>query len=160
MTRIQSACAALATAVAATTLMAFSAGAHSEHDAAVPGDPVSLRQHMMMNVGAAMGMAGKMAKGETPYDAAIAEAAFRIMNTAALGYPAHFPEGSLTDVSEAGPKIWTDSAGWDAVSAKFIADTETAVKAKPADLEAFRPVFGMVAANCKACHQDYRVKKN
>lgn len=147
---------------AATAFAMILAGAATAHgDApADPSDPVSLRMHMMMNVGAAMGMAGKMAKGEQPYDARVAEAAFRIMNTAALGMGDQFPEGSMTEKSEASPKIWTDRAGFDAAVAKFIADTAGAAAAKPASADAFKPLFGKVAGSCKGCHEGYRVKKN
>ena len=123
-------------------------------------DPVSLRMQMMKNTGAAMGMAGKMAKGAMDYDPVVAEAAFRIMNAAAAGFGSVFPEGSMTEKSEASPKVWSDAAGFEAAAAKFLADTTMAVEAKPQDKAAFMKVFGQVASNCKGCHQDYRVKKN
>lgn len=146
---------------AAATLLALSIPALAHGDkAADPSDPVSLRMHLMSNTGGAIKALGGMAKGAIPYDAALATMAFRTMNAAALGFGAQFPEGSMTEASEALPKVWSDAAGFEAAVAKFIADTEAAVKAAPADKDAFMPVFGMVAANCKGCHQDYRVKKN
>ncbi|MGG7566169.1 c-type cytochrome [Rhodovulum sp. DZ06] len=147
-------------AAAALFAIGSAAVAHGDMGPADLSDPVSLRMHMMKNVGAAMGALGGMAKGEIAYDAALAEQSFRVMNSAALGFAAQFPEGSATHDSEASPKIWSDAAGFEAAAAKFLADTASAMAAKPADKDAFMPVFGQVAANCKGCHQDYRVKKN
>ncbi len=144
---------------ALASLVAFAAVAQNDAPAD-PSDPISLRQHMMKNVGAAMGMAGKMAKGEEAYDPRVAEAAFRVMNNAALGFGGKFPEGAMSEASEASPKIWEDRAGFDAAVAKFIADTAGAAAAKPTTLDDFKPVFGQVAGNCKGCHEAYRVKKN
>lgn len=146
-------------AAALASLLAFTAAAHGDAPAD-PSDPVSLRMHMMKNVGASMGMAVKMVKGEEAYDPRVAEAAFRVMNAAALGIGAQFPEGSTHGDSEASPKIWSDRAGFDAAVAKFIADTAGAAAAKPATLDDFRPIFGQVAGNCKSCHEGYRVKKD
>ncbi|MFT7026790.1 MAG: cytochrome c556 [Paracoccaceae bacterium] len=151
-----------AVAAGALALSAIATFAHGAEpvEPVNPSDPVSVREHMMKNVGAAMGMAGKMAKGEAAYSADTAVAAFRIMNAAALGFGSQFPAGSGTDASEASPKIWTDAAGFDAAVVKFIKDTEAAVIAAPATLDAFKPVFGQVAGNCKSCHEGYRIKKN
>lgn len=143
----------------ASAVLAGAAFAHGDKPAKLD-DPVSLRMHMMMNTGAAMKTLGGMAKGELAYDAMLAETSFRVMNAAALGFAAQFPAGSETAESEASPKIWSDAAGFEAAAAKFLADTAAAVAAKPADKDAFMPVFGQVASNCKGCHQDYRVKKN
>jgi cytochrome c556 len=145
MTRIRFAATAFA------MILADAASAHGDAPAD-PSDPVSLRMHIMMNVGAAMGMAGKMAKGEQPYDTRVAEAAFRIMNAAALGMGDQFPEGAMTEKSEASPKIWSDRAGsdragFDAAVAKFIADTAGAAAAKPASVDAFKPLFCQLAGN-------------
>lgn len=124
-------------------------------------DPVVNRQAAMSHVGAAAKASGAMLKGEVDYDAAKALLALRIMNATALGFGSQFPEGSETGAeTEAAPAIWSDRAGFDAAADKFIADTKAAIDAAPADLEAFKAAFGGVAANCKACHKDYRIKKN
>lgn len=139
---------------AAATLLALAIPA-----AAIAADPVETRMQLMKQVGGAMKTLGGMAKGAAPFDAAAAAGAFQSMNDAADAFGAHFPEGSLTEKSEASPKVWSDAAGFEAAVAKFIADTEAAVAAAPADKAAFMPVFGQVASNCKGCHQGYRVKK-
>lgn len=152
-----------ALAVAAAVVFAATASAHSQNEEVKPdlSDPVSLRMNMMTNVGGAMGPLVKMIKGEMDYDAELAAMSFRVMNAAALGYASQFPDGSDTGHdTEASPKIWEDRAGFEQAVAKFIADTGAAMKAKPADLDAFKPVFGGVAQNCKSCHEAYRISKD
>jgi phosphate acetyltransferase len=52
---------------------------------------------------------------------------------------------------------------FNAAVAKFKADTDAAAAASgkdgPADLEAFKAAIGPVFANCKSCHEGFRVKK-
>ena len=123
-------------------------------------DPIATRKAMMQNVGAATGAGAAMVKGEAEFNAATAELVLRTMNTAALGIGELFPAGSETGgKSTASPKIWEDRAGFDTAMAKFAADTAAGIKAKPADLDAFKAAFGAAAANCGACHKAYRIKK-
>ena len=139
---------ALVLALTALTSTAFAAG-----------DVAKDRQDMMKNVGAAIGVGAKMAKGEMEFDAVTAQLVIRTMNTAALGFGALFPEGSETGAeTEAAPAIWSDRAGFDAAVAKFAADTSGA--GGIADIESFRAAFGKAAANCGSCHKAYRVKNN
>lgn len=123
-------------------------------------DKVSLRKEMMHLTGASMGVMARIAKGEAEFDAGAVLGALRTMHAVSLGFADQFPEGSETAESEAGPKIWSDAAGFEAAVAKFIADTGAAVKLAPADAEGMKQAMGMVGANCKACHTDYRVKKD
>ena len=111
----------------------------------------------MMDVGAAIGMGSKIAKGEVEYNAIAANLVLRTMHSAALGFGYMFPEGSETGAdTEASPSIWSDRAGFNAAVAKFAADSAGGVE----DLDGFRAKFGQIAANCGACHKAYRVKKN
>lgn len=146
--RIAPASAALGLALSALVLPALAAEG-----------PVAERQALMKQVGGAMKTLGGTAKGAVAYDAAAVKAAFMSMHEAAAAFGKHFPEGSEAADSEASPKIWTDREGFDAALAKFQTDTTKAVEAAPADKDAFMPVFGQVASNCKACHEAYRVKK-
>ncbi|MEZ5790550.1 MAG: cytochrome c [Nitratireductor sp.] len=125
-------------------------------------DAISDRKAMMKEkVGASMGVLAKMAKGEMDYDTAAAVAAFQTMNDVTKTFGDLFPAGSETGGdTTASPKIWEDMDGFKAKLAKFGEDTAAAVAAAPADKDAFMPVFGQVAGNCKACHEMYRVQKN
>lgn len=123
-------------------------------------DPIADRQAAMKKVGDAMRVVGGMMRGQRDYDAAAALAAFTAMNESASIYAGLFPEGSETGGdTEAAPTIWTDRAGFEAAVAKFESDTAAAIAAAPGDMDAFRPVFGRVAANCQSCHETYRIDK-
>ncbi|MHA3914871.1 c-type cytochrome [Halovulum sp. GXIMD14793] len=101
-----------------------------------------------------------MLKGATLFDAAKANAALATMKSASADFGTYFPEGSETAESEAGPKIWTDRAGFDKAVAKFQADLDAAVAAASQDQDGVKAAFGQVASNYKSCHEDYRVKKD
>lgn len=120
-------------------------------------NPAKDRQSIMKNVGAATGAAVKMVKGEAAFDLVAAQLALRTMNTGALAFGHLFPAGSETgEETEASPKIWSDRAGFDAATAKFVADTS----GKITDEASFKMAFGAATSNCGACHKAYRVKKN
>ena len=58
-----------------------------------------------------------------------------------------FPEGSVSDTSEASPKIWEEWDDFIAIFDKLEADAKAGASV---------PELG---ASCKACHDNYRVKK-
>lgn len=129
---------------------------------AVPAlsDAISDRQAKMKEVGKNMGIVGKMAKGETEFNADAALAAFVGMKNATDGFGSLFPEGSETGgETEAAPAIFSDRAGFDKAVADFGEALTTASAAAPADLAQLRTTLGMVGQNCGACHKAYRVKK-
>ena len=129
--------------------------------ASIASDPIANRQAMMKNVGAAMRVAGGMAQGKIPFDSISAELAMRVMNSSAAGLSSLFPDSSKTGGdTEAAPKIWDDKAGFDKLTAVFQETSAAAAKAAKAGEGDFKAAFGAVAKNCKACHQDYRIKKN
>lgn len=136
------------------------AAALAAFGSAAAAQELMVRDKLMMAVGASMGALGAMAKGEAPYDARVAQLGFTTMNAVALVIGDQYPEGSKQDVGKyyASAKVWDNRAGFDEAVAKFAADTSAAMEAKPADLDAFKAVFGKVAENCKGCHDDYRVK--
>lgn len=141
----------------ATAGLALASGSDKPAD---PTDPISLRQHLMANLGKATGIGGRMLKGEIDYNPQAARAVLLTMSSVALGFGRMFPEGSTSPDSEARDTIWTDRAGFRAAVAKFIADTEAAAAQPMGSIDEFRAQFGAVTANCKACHEAYRIKKN
>jgi cytochrome c556 len=141
----------------ATAGLAFASGSDKPAD---PTDPISLRQHVMANLGKATGLGGRMLKGEVEYNAQTARAVFLTMSSVALGFGRMFPEDSMSPDSEAKDTIWSDRRGFRDEVAKFIALTETAAAAPVGDIDAFREQFGAVTASCKSCHEGYRIKKN
>ena len=128
-------------------------------------NPISTRKAMMQNVVTAAKLGGAMLKGQLDYNPVAGQLVLRVMNQASLAVGELFPKGSETGMeTTASPKIWSDRAGFVKALAKFQADTSAGFM-KPEDLEffdkqAFGEAFGQAVTNCKACHQEYRVKKN
>lgn len=124
--------------------------------------PVEKREAAMKEVGKSTKLLGEMVKGETAFDATAANAALAAMAEAATGVGDHFPEGTAgagENEYAAAEAIWTDRAGFDAAMTEFQQDVAAAVEAAPQTKEDLVVVFGAVAQNCKACHEDYRIKK-
>lgn len=122
--------------------------------------PIEDRKAIMKGNGRDTKMAGDMLKGVVPFDAAMANKILANYAAAAKAFPAHFPANSKTGgETEAAPAIWDKPADWKAATAKFQADTAAAVALKPADAASFGKAFGMVTANCKSCHEGFRIKK-
>lgn len=144
-----------ALAIAALASFAAVASVHAAPD--YPAD----RQAMMKNNGAATGAAAAMVKGEAPFDARVAALSVHVMNTAANGFGAMFPEGSESGAeTEAKPEIWSDREGFEAALEKFRADTAAYLQNPAGDLDSFKVAFGEITKNCGACHEKYRVQKN
>ncbi len=149
----------LAVATAATLAVSANAGSHNLVTADV-NDPVTLRINIMQNIGAATGLSAGMLKWEVPFDPITAQAALATINTGALSLAGLFPAGAAENMrSTAGPAIWSDTAGFNAAMAKFIADSSAAKAAAPSTIEEFEAVFTELAGNCKACHKSYRIKR-
>ncbi|WP_279482624.1 cytochrome c [Aureimonas sp. SK2] len=120
-------------------------------------DVIAERQQLMKNNAAAARAANALIKGEQPYDAAKATEILTTLNTDAQKFGTLFPEDSKTGgKTEAAAAIWEKPAEFEAANAKFVADTQAALDAKPADVEAFKTAFAGVAANCQSCHQQFR----
>lgn len=122
--------------------------------------PIEDRKAIMKGNGRDTKMAGDMLKGVVPFDAAMANRILANYAAAAKAFPAHFPANSKTGgETEAAPAIWDKPADWKAATAKFQADTAAAAATKPGDAASFGKAFGMVTANCKSCHEGFRIKK-
>ncbi len=122
--------------------------------------PIEDRQAIMKGNGRDTKAGGAMVKGETPFDAAAANKILANYAAGAKAFGKHFPASSKTGGdTEAAPAIWDKPADWKAALAKFQTDTAAAVAMKPADAASFGKAFGLVTANCKSCHEAFRIKK-
>ncbi|MEI6485541.1 MAG: cytochrome c [Sphingomonadales bacterium] len=128
--------------------------------AAANAGPIEERQAIMKGNGRDTKMGGAMLKGEAPFDAATANKILGNYVAGAKAFPGLFPAGSNTGDTEASPAIWAKPADWKAATAKFQADTAAAAALKPSDAAGFGKAFGMVTANCKSCHEAFRIKKD
>lgn len=125
-------------------------------------DAIADRQAIMKDMGRSVGQLAPMVKGDKPFDAVAALAALTKIDEDAKKFDVDtlFPVGSDQGDTEASPKIWENKEDFVKHVEKFRVDAAAALAAKPADLDALKPVFQQVAANCGSCHQAYRVKKN
>jgi cytochrome c556 len=124
--------------------------------AAAQTDPVGVRKGLMKTNGKNQGVVNRMVRGEEPFDAAKAHAAFADWTNAAEKLPALFdsppPPGTNT---RALPKIWENKADFDAKLAAFrkaVADN----KDKANTLDELKVSYPHVSKACNDCHEDYR----
>ncbi|RIY01923.1 cytochrome c [Aureimonas flava] len=120
-------------------------------------DVIAERQQLMKNNARAARSANALIKGDEPFEAAKATEILQTLNADAKTFGTLFPEDSKTGgKTEAAPAIWEKPAEFEAANAKFVADTQAALDAAPADVEAFKTAFASVASNCQSCHQQFR----
>ena len=123
-------------------------------------DPIAKRKALMKTVGDSMKASAQMVKGETEYNAATAEKAMLAINASVKQFGQHFPENSKTGgKTTAAPAIWEDTAGFKAIGVKLAETSAAAAGAAKGGKEAFGAALGKVGANCKACHEKFRIKK-
>ena len=123
--------------------------------------PIQDRQEIMEGNGKDTKAGGAMLKGETPFNAVTANKILANYVAAAKAFPAHFPASSKTGGdTEASSAIWSMPVDWKIATDKFQKDTVAAAALKPTDAAGFGKAFGMVTANCKSCHEGFRIKKN
>ncbi|MFK4824118.1 c-type cytochrome [Paenochrobactrum sp. BZR 588] len=124
-------------------------------------DVIEDRKAIMKDIGKSVGVMGAMMKGEVPFNNASAIEALKNIQLSADKFDpvALFPEGTDKGDTEAAPAIWQNMEDFTAHVNKFREDAAQSAAADPQDLDQLKPVFQQVAANCKACHELYRVKK-
>jgi cytochrome c556 len=99
-----------------------------------------------------------MLKGEAPFDIAKVKAALAGYAKGAGELKGLFPDNSRTGKTEASPRIWDEKARFEAIFDKLALDA-TAASAAITDEASFKANYGKVLGNCKACHDDFRIKK-
>lgn len=142
--------------VFAFSFAALAATAAFAQDSA-PDDPIEARQNLMEERSDQMRVLVPMAQEKAPFDAAAAMEALEVLHENAMAgqdIDALWPEGS--EGGDSLPAVWSDREGFQAAADDFAADAAAAVEAAPQDVEAFKAVFGPLAANCGACHESFR----
>ena len=120
---------------------------------------IDARQKLMKGNGAAAKLGSDMGKGTVPFDLDKAKGLFDVFADTAAKAPDLFPKGSETGGdTTASPKIWTDTAAFNAEFVKFGKDAADG-KASVKDLDTFKAAFGAIAKDCGSCHDGWRVKK-
>ncbi len=124
---------------------------------AQPGDPIAQRQALMKNNQDQMRTLTGMARGQVPFNAATAQAAFRQLEQNARQIPPLFPPGSTQGRTAALPVIWERKADFDARSQKLEQDAK-AVEATATDQAGLQPAIQRIGQSCAGCHDAYRRK--
>ena len=106
-----------------------------------------------------LGILGSMAKGESPFDAAAAEAAAG--NLVALSGLAqnHWPEGSDSmsiDGTRAMSAIWEDTADFEQKWTAFATQAAALADAAPNGVDGLGAAVGALGQTCQSCHEAYR----
>ena len=123
-------------------------------------DPIEARQHLMEKTGDAAKYIGGMLREERSFDAVGAMNAMQTWLKTAEEAGDLFPEGSQTGHdTEAKSTIWSDRTGFDEKLKNFKTQVVAAIDADPESLDELKAAAGPVFKACKACHEEYRVKK-
>ncbi len=121
-------------------------------------DAIADRQAILKSWGDDAMPVGKMMKGEAPFDIAKVKAALANFQTNAPKLKDMFPDNSRTGKTEASPRIWDEKARFVGLFDKLATDAGSAAAAIT-DEASFKANFGKVFGDCKACHDDFRIKK-
>ena len=117
------------------------------------------RMDAMSTIAANLKSVNQMLRGTMPFDEATVRASMDYIATQASMLPHKFPEGSDAAPSEAGPAIWTDAEGFNAIF-KELETSASDLAALAGDQDAVAAGFRNVAKTCKACHANYRIDRD
>lgn len=117
------------------------------------------RMEHMKTIAQTMKRLGATIQGKTPYDpGAVQSGAQTLANKAGAEMTRLFPSDTLDHPSEATPTIWVEWPRFEALALDMRARANDLAGAA-VDNGAARAAFKDLAATCKACHQDFRLKK-
>jgi cytochrome c556 len=125
-----------------------------------PMEAHEAREAHMKLYGPQLKVLGDMAKGDTAYDAAAAQAAAdKLLELATVDQSTWWPEGSDSDSvagSRALPVIWTDMEGFLAKQEALEAAAANLQTAAGVDLASLQAAIGAVGGSCGGCHEANR----
>lgn len=123
------------------------------------GDPITQRQNLMKNNQDQMRTLTGMSRGQVPFDATAARAAFQRVAQNAQQIPGLFPAGSHQGKTAALPAIWERKADFDAHATKLEQDAKAA-QPGITDQASLQAAIQRVGQNCGGCHETYRRKES
>jgi len=125
--------------------------------------PIETRKATMKAIGGAFGGVWvKMIKGEKPYDATEAKAAYDtiVAEVGSINLATLFAEGTETGgETAASPKIWQDRAGFEAAFGKLKSALPGQVDKVGKGVDGLKVAVAEIGKTCKSCHDDYRLEK-
>ena len=123
-----------------------------------PEDEIRYRQSALNVIGRNFGVLGAIAKGERPYDQALAVKTATLLELLGpLPFGSFGPGTDKGAVHKADPKVWSEPAKFKEAADKLqfeLAKLPEAAK----DLDTLKLQVGATGKACKACHDDFRVK--
>ena len=126
-------------------------------------DSAKEAQTLMKGNGKNAGAMSAMVKGEKPYDQATVDSALAQFEDTAKKLPTLFPASAkgvkLDGDYSTSPKVWEDTAGFDAKIASF-AKVVSEAKGKIKDLDSLKANMPAIGKECGGCHETYRVKNS
>jgi cytochrome c556 len=123
------------------------------------GDPIRQRQDLMKSNQEQLRLLTGMSRGQAPFDAARAQAAFQTIERNASQIPPLFPPNSKEGKTAALPVIWERKADFDGHATKLAQDARAA-QAGITDQASLQPAIQRVGQNCGGCHETYRRKES
>lgn len=119
---------------------------------------IQARKDILKTFGPASRAPGLMLRGEQPFDLAAVQASLKVFAEAAPKLPALFPNDSQTGGdTKALPLIWQEKDKFNAIFAKFEADSKAAMTSITNEAS-FKTEMPKVLGNCGTCHTSYRAR--
>jgi len=122
-----------------------------------PEEEVRYRQSVFNVIGRNFSVLGAIAKGERPFDQALAQKSANIVEALSTLPFGSFGPGTDIGTHKSDPKIWKENAKFKEAAEKFQFEAAK-LPAAAKDLDTLKLQVGAVGKTCKACHDDYRVK--
>lgn len=122
-----------------------------------PEDEIRYRESAFNVIGRNFGVLGAIAKGERPYDQALAIKSANIVDALSTLPFGSFGPGTDVGTHKADPKVWKESAKFKEAAEKFQFEAAK-LPAAAKDIDTLKLQVGAVGKTCKACHDDFRVK--
>ncbi len=116
---------------------------------------ITARKDALKALGGATGTMSKMAKGEAPFDNAVAQGALKTIETKSIELKALFGDDTKTGETKVLPVAFEKKADVMARFDKLSADAKAA-QASVKDLDSLKGELGKIGANCGGCHKEYR----
>lgn len=147
----------LATLAVSTLAFTAHAGGHGGNPA------VAARQGHMQVMNLNLGILGNMARGNTDYDAAAAQAAAdNLVLMGNVSQRFYWPPGTDSETyegSRALPAIWEDQAGLIEIAMRYGPAAEALAASAGQGLDAMRGAIGPLGAVCGDCHEGYQQER-
>ncbi len=119
---------------------------------------IKYRQAVMKGTAGHAGAIAQIAKGKVSHDDALVGHAHALVELSKM-VPAAFKNKTSGD-SAAKPEVWSDMAGFEAKAKDFENAAMAVADAAKNGPGAVKGTLGDLFDTCKACHKEYRVKKD